>query len=196
MPQEKPKLSLSVSLQTSSNHKSAADLVLAIESQINDLNSNISSQFNDLQKIPYRLQSVFIHRGYHNSGHYWIYIYDFAKEMWRKYNDGYVTEVKDFKEIFVQETGDRPATPYFLVYVRDDLREQLVDSVCRDPVEETLKETQDVEMEDYSRPAELETPVTSYAPDVPEYGATQSYQNQEWPSGEGWNNRTAAGHSW
>lgn len=164
MPQEKPKLSLSVSLQTSSNHKSAANLVLAIESQINDLNSNISSQFNDLQKIPYRLQSVFIHRGYHNSGHYWIYIYDFAKEMWRKYNDGYVTEVKDFKEIFVQETGDRPATPYFLVYVRDDLREQLVDSVCRDPVEETLKETQDVEMEDYSRPAELETPVTSYAP--------------------------------
>ena len=116
--------------------------------------------------------------------------------MWRKYNDGYVTEVKDFKEIFVQEPGDRPATPYFLVFVRDELREQLVDSVCRNPVEEAPKETQDVEMEDYSRSAELETPVTSYAPDVSEYGATQSYQNQEWTSGEGWNNRTAAGHSW
>ena len=142
---------------------------------------------------------MFIHRGYHNSGHYWIYIYDFANELWRKYNDGYVTEVKDIKEIFVPEPGDRPATPYFLVYVKDELREQLVDSVCRDAaLEEPPKETEDVEMEDYIQPADLENPANSYAVinDLQDYGASQSYQNQQWASGEGWNSRTAAGHSW
>lgn len=99
------------------------------------MNTSINSQFTDLRNLPYRLHSVFIHRGYVSSGHYWIYIYDFAKEIWRKYNDGYVTEVKDTREIFDRDPADRPATPYFLVYVRDDLKHMLVDSVCRDIVE-------------------------------------------------------------
>ena len=50
--------------------------------------------------------------------------------MWRKYNDGYVTEVKNESEIFEQESSN-PATPYFLVYVRDDAKDRLVEPVCR-----------------------------------------------------------------
>jgi len=107
----------------------------AIDEQIKSLTTSINSQFTDMRRLPYRLQAVFIHRGYVSSGHYWIYIYDFAKEIWRKYNDGYVTEVKDTREIFDQEPGDRPATPYFLVYVKDELKDKLVDPVCRDPIE-------------------------------------------------------------
>ncbi|KAA6408891.1 MAG: hypothetical protein FRX48_07235 [Lasallia pustulata] len=109
--------------------------MLDIDERIKTLNTSINSQFTDLRNLPYRLHSVFIHRGYVSSGHYWIYIYDFAKEIWRKYNDGYVTEVKDTREIFDRDPADRPATPYFLVYVRDDLKHMLVDSVCRDIVE-------------------------------------------------------------
>lgn len=149
----------------------------SLESSIKDLKSNIASQFNDLRKIPYRLQSVFIHRGYHNSGHYWIYIYDFPKRMWRKYNDGYVSEIKNINEIFEQEPGDRPATPYFLVYVKDEMKEALVNSVCRNPVEQPQEEKQDIVMRDYEHAVELPaTESSSYRPvsDYQEYGVTES----------------------
>ena len=158
-----------------------ADNCAAVEEKIKDLSSNIASQFNDLQQIPYRLQSVFVHRGFHNSGHYWIYIYDFVKKMWRKYNDGYVTEVTDTNEIFVQEPGDRPATPYFLVYVKDQAKELLVDSVCRKPVEPPPPPEQDTIMEDYSQILELPaTEANAYAPvnNSQEYGITDSYQDE------------------
>ncbi|KAL9047175.1 MAG: hypothetical protein Q9214_000187 [Letrouitia sp. 1 TL-2023] len=103
----------------------------SIDERIKHLNANISTQFNDRRSMPYRLHSVFIHRGAVNSGHYWIYIRDFVDKIWRKYNDGYVTIVTDDSEIFGQEPDNRPATPYFLVYVKDELKEDLVNSVCR-----------------------------------------------------------------
>lgn len=152
----------------------------SLESKIRDLNSNIASQFNDLRKIPYRLQSVFIHRGFHNSGHYWIYIYDFPKKMWRKYNDGYVTEIKDTTEIFDQELGDRPATPYFVVYVKDEVKATLVDCVCRDPIQPPPQEKQDIVMHDYGQPVELPaTESNNYRPvnASQEYGVTEPYED-------------------
>lgn len=69
--------------------------------------------------------------------------------MWRKYNDGYVTEVKDTSEIFERDSETRPATPYFLVYIKDELKEQLVDAVCREVVE-APHESPDAEMIDIS----------------------------------------------
>ena len=104
----------------------------ALDFKIKDLTVNINSQFSDMRTMPYRLHSVFIHRGYVSSGHYWIYIYDFPRKLWRKYNDGYVTEVDDTKEIFERDPEGRPATPYYLVYVKADSTELLVDSVCRE----------------------------------------------------------------
>ena len=83
-----------------------------------------------------------------SSGHYWIYIYDFAKSLWRKYNDGYVTEVKDTKEIYEAEQTTRPATPYFLVYVRDEQKDKLVDAVCRDTIDIPPATSQDTVMVD------------------------------------------------
>lgn len=97
--------------------------------------------------MPYRLHSVFIHRGYVSSGHYWIYIYDFARKIWRNYNDGYVTEVKNSKEIFDRDSETRPSTPYFLVYIKDELTGVLVDSVCRN-IKELPRDPQDAEMLD------------------------------------------------
>lgn len=167
----------------------------SLELQIRDLKSHIASQFNDLQKIPYRLQSVFIHRGYHNSGHYWIYIYDFAKQLWRKYNDGYVNEIKDTKEIFEQESGDRPATPYFLVYVKDESKEDLVDSLCRHVIEPPPEEQQDTVMEDYSQAQESQTDGNTYRPINPsiEYGTAESYNGQGWTHDDGWVENSTSG---
>ena len=110
---------------------------VAIDEEIKSVTTNINSQFADLRDLPYRLQSVFIHRGRANAGHYWIYIYDFARSIWRKYNDEYVTEVKNPQvEIYEEEKADYRPTPYFLVYIKDELKDQLVDAVCRDIVPE------------------------------------------------------------
>lgn len=165
---------------------------LALESHIRDLKSKIASQFNDLQKIPYRLQSVFIHRGYHNSGHYWIYIYDFTKQLWRKYNDGYVTEIKDTKEIFEQENGDRPATPYFLVYVKDESKGVLVNSICRVVVEPPPAEQHDTVMED-SQAQESRTNGNTYRAVNSSIGTTESITSRGWTHSDSlaWNQNEA-----
>lgn len=122
----------------------------ALETQIKDLKTNIASQFSDLRTIPYRLASVFIHVGSHNAGHYWIYIYDFQAGIWRKYNDEKVTEVRDTKEIFEAPGTNRPPTPYFLVYVKDGSKLQLVEPVCRDVIEPLSEEIQDTVMDEYT----------------------------------------------
>ncbi|KAI9680790.1 MAG: ubiquitin-specific protease ubp2 [Caeruleum heppii] len=106
-----------------------------IEASMAELTRRLESQFSDATSLPYRLQSVFIHRGTATFGHYWIYIYDFKRQIWRKYNDGYVTEVTNMHEIFEQDPS-HPATPYYLVYVREEELERLVDPVCRDIPEE------------------------------------------------------------
>ena len=116
--------------------KSLANLRLPdLGTKIRDLIEKLKSQFADLQSLPYRLHSVFIHRGMVSSGHYWIYIYDFAARMWRKYNDGYVTEVKDPKEVYETEDSGRPATASYLVYVKEGMEEELTEAVFRNVVE-------------------------------------------------------------
>jgi len=130
-----------------------------IAASMKTLQTNITSQFTDLRRHPYRLHSVFVHRGFVNSGHYWIYIYDFKKEIWRKYNDGYVDEVVNTNDIFEQPpTAGNPPTAYYLTYVKDTEKEALVESVIRDIIEPVYEppsgpppgHIKDVEMTDYT----------------------------------------------
>lgn len=90
--------------------------IASIDQKIKQLESRINQQFTDLRKHGYRIHSVFIHRGSVSFGHYWIYIYDFGKRLFRKYNDQYVSEVLDETEVFKHsaEPGSSPPTPYFL----------------------------------------------------------------------------------
>lgn len=96
----------------------------------------ISSQFSDYKRLAYRLYAVFMHQGSVEFGHYYIYIYDFNKEVWRKYNDNEITEVQDTSEIFgkSERNSERanPPTPYFLVYVNAAMKNRLVEPVCRE----------------------------------------------------------------
>lgn len=96
----------------------------------------ISSQFSDSKHLAYRLYAVFMHQGSVEFGHYYIYIYDFNKEVWRKYNDNEITEVHDTSEIFgkSERSSERanPPTPYFLVYVNAAMKNRLVEPVCRE----------------------------------------------------------------
>jgi len=126
-----------------------------IDQEAQDTKMLISNQFAEYQNLPYRLYAVFVHHGSVSFGHYWIYIYDFRKDIWRKYNDEYVTEVKNLDEIFKNTDNPNPPTPYFLVYINERMKDRLVDPVCRDiaqpmpdaPIAENLTEMP-VAMED------------------------------------------------
>lgn len=127
--------------------------------------------------------AVFIHVGSHNTGHYWIYIYDFEAKIWRKYNDEKVSEVHDIDEIFKQDSGVRPPTPYFLVYVKDDIKERLVDPVCRDIIEPPAGESQDVVMEDYT-----DIPISQEIPNVYESLNAMEREDPPLPPERDWDN--------
>ncbi|ODQ51365.1 cysteine proteinase [Saitoella complicata NRRL Y-17804] len=101
-----------------------------IEERITELQSRVNQQFTDLRAHGYRLHSVFIHRGSAAFGHYWIYIYDFARGVWRKYNDQYVTEV-GVEEVLRDTTGDT-ASPYLLTYVKEGTEGEVVEAVKRE----------------------------------------------------------------
>ncbi|KAJ5929511.1 Peptidase C19 ubiquitin carboxyl-terminal hydrolase 2 [Penicillium verhagenii] len=110
----------------------------SLNQQIEDTKLLIARNFAQFQDIPYDLYAVFVHRGSVSFGHYWIYIKDFQKNIWRKYNDEYVTEVQDLNEIFGNKNDANPPTPYFLVYIHGSKKDLLVSPVCREVVEDNV----------------------------------------------------------
>jgi ubiquitin carboxyl-terminal hydrolase 25/28 len=112
-----------------------------VEQEIKHTQTMISSQFADSRRLAYRLYAVFMHQGSVEFGHYYIYIYDFARDVWRKYNDNQVTEVQNRAEILENEGRQNPPTPYFLIYINDTMKDRLVDPVCREIVNTTLGPT-------------------------------------------------------
>ncbi|GAB7363300.1 hypothetical protein MBLNU230_g3581t1 [Neophaeotheca triangularis] len=104
----------------------------ALQSEAVDLINKLSTAFADLQNLKYRLHAVFFHRGGTGHGHYWLYIRDFKTNTWRKYNDEHVDEFKTLEDIYEAKTWNQ-GTPTYAVYVKDELKEQLVEPVCRAP---------------------------------------------------------------
>ena len=165
--------------------------------KIQDLRTKVSSQFHDLREIPYRLAAVFIHRGTSNAGHYWIYIYDFKASTWRKYNDEKVTLVRDASEIFDASTDQRPPTPYFLVYVRKEWSEVLVEPVCRDVAKPQTEELKDAIMEDYVDIPLQNQIANTYASIQPAPLRAENGEEHPVSSNIGWDNRQAqSGTPW
>jgi ubiquitin carboxyl-terminal hydrolase 25/28 len=117
----------------------------SISKEIAQLKQNLNEQFTDMRQYEYKLQAVFIHRGEAGGGHYWVYIYDFENDIWREYNDEYVTEVKDRRRIF-EHQGAVGGTPYYLAYVRSADHKELVEAVCRE-----VPEAQNIDMMEISQ---------------------------------------------
>jgi Ubiquitin carboxyl-terminal hydrolase len=134
-----------------------------------DLNQSITSNFTDMRKHGYRLHAAFFHRGTAGSGHYWIYIYDIKKELWRRYNDETVAEVTDTNEIFgpppesqsTYKGYQSPANPYFLVYVRDDKKDELVEAVHRKIVQRDPPPVERSQMTEYPPDVEMSDEIFS-----------------------------------
>jgi ubiquitin carboxyl-terminal hydrolase 25/28 len=107
--------------------------LLQLDQEISRLDTSISP-LSFPQTLKYRLAAVFFHRGDYGHGHYWIYIYDFAQKLWRKYNDERVEEFPQDKisEILAANEWSH-GTPTYAVYVSDDLAEEVIQPVCRKP---------------------------------------------------------------
>ncbi len=115
--------------------------------------------------------------------------------MWRKYNDGYVTEVKDTREIFERDDEKRPATPYFMVYIKDDLKDKLVEPICRNIVQ-VPREAPDVEMidlDDNSQDQQRPIEVDQLANISNSYGNGSGWTGSEFhPPGSNWDSTTVS----
>ncbi len=101
------------------------------------LTQQVKEAFVDMRRHPYRLHAAFFHRGSAGGGHYWVYIFDHKKEVWRKYNDDRVSVVQNRNEIFGKPTQDGwgpPPNPYLLIYIRADRIHELAETVRRDIV--------------------------------------------------------------
>jgi ubiquitin carboxyl-terminal hydrolase 25/28 len=138
-----------------------------INSKINRLESEMDDVFRDARDWPYRLHAIFTHRGGTKGGHYWIYIYDFQNELWRRYNDDKV-ELVSSTDIFERESGSMPSASTGVVYIRKDLVHQLTEAVRREPAieEEPITnghvqtQTNDVQMPDADEDMPPLEPVT------------------------------------
>lgn len=92
--------------------------------RITTLQNKLTHQYDSFKKIGYTLFAVFIHRGEASYGHYWVYVKDLKQHgTWRKYNDETVTEVNE-TEVFNFTEGNT-ATPYFLVFVKDENKDDI-----------------------------------------------------------------------
>jgi ubiquitin carboxyl-terminal hydrolase 25 len=89
---------------------------------------------------PYRLQAVICHTGRLTSGHYWVWIHDFEKHVWRKYNDEYVEENPETDAVLKQL--NQSGHPYYLCYVRNEDKNDFVNvperSIPEPPTYESL----------------------------------------------------------
>lgn len=114
-----------------------------LSSRIRSIKQKLTEQFTDLTQYEYKLQTVFIHRGETGGGHYWIYLYDFEKDIWREYNDDHVSIVSDRNRIFNHDP--QAGTPYYLAYIRSADKQDLVDAVVREIAVENEVEMIDVQ---------------------------------------------------
>lgn len=101
----------------------------SVEEEKTKVQEELSTLFTDMKTVAYRLHAVICHGGAGlTSGHYWVWIYDFQRNIWRKYNDETVSENSASTNI---ENDLRGNAPYYLAYVRESDIDQVVAITAR-----------------------------------------------------------------
>ncbi|KXL44515.1 hypothetical protein M433DRAFT_4966 [Acidomyces richmondensis BFW] len=123
-----------------------------LKPDIDALQQRLDAEFSqdEFKKLKYRLAVVFMHRGSTGGGHYWVFIRDFTHNVWRSYNDETVTEVPAVdleKKLYASVSGSPNwgGTPTYAVYVRDDMKEEIVQPLCRELEESPELEVQELD---------------------------------------------------
>lgn len=132
--------------EVSDLHRKESDAVDARITTLKKERSALPFDKFDTAQNRYTLFAVFFHKGVDRHGHYWLYLRDFTKGIWRKYNDDKVTDVEDTEEIFRKSDPKTDGAPLFVVYVKDELKEQMLDPVHRQAPEPTVKSNADADV--------------------------------------------------
>ncbi|RYP63659.1 hypothetical protein DL769_006914 [Monosporascus sp. CRB-8-3] len=114
--------------------------------ELNKLRKEAETNFESMQREKYSLHAVICHGGGMSAGHYWVWIRDFKRDVWIKYNDSMVTEdVRDSQAVLeeLNDSGD----PYYVAYVRDELKHDLVEVPQRRKPNTNIIVSDDAEMQ-------------------------------------------------
>ncbi|KAK8137881.1 hypothetical protein PG984_001261 [Apiospora sp. TS-2023a] len=106
------------------------------------LEAELGQLFNGFENEKYLLHAVICHGGGVTAGHYWVWIRDFKKNVWLKFNDSIVTEDSRSSQAVLDELNSG-GDPYYLAYVREDRRDEMVDVPQRAVVPDDLNAAQD-----------------------------------------------------
>ncbi|KAM3129731.1 hypothetical protein pb186bvf_018122 [Paramecium bursaria] len=97
------------------------------QNQIANLENQILLKSNNMTMSSgnhrYWLQGIIMHSGGANLGHYFCFIYDFQKKVWRRYNDSIVTEVPE-NDVFEQANGQGNSSAFCLTYVNEEFYQE------------------------------------------------------------------------
>ncbi|KAI0475437.1 hypothetical protein GGR56DRAFT_645983 [Xylariaceae sp. FL0804] len=94
--------------------------------ELSQLGPAIDGAFESMTREKYSLHAVICHSGRMSAGHYWVWVRDFKRNVWYKYNDATVTEdARDSQAVLdeLNNSGD----PYYVAYARDEHKEELVE---------------------------------------------------------------------
>lgn len=112
------------------------DQIEALRRRVREIKRDISALWRDAESLRYRLVAVFQHRGQATHGHHWVEMRGRESDKgkggggkWFKYNDAVVSKTTA-ADILKQDKATG-ATPYLLCYVREDVEEEVFESVCR-----------------------------------------------------------------
>ncbi|ETS75301.1 hypothetical protein PFICI_12245 [Pestalotiopsis fici W106-1] len=105
---------------------------------------DVAAYYESLTQHKYRLHAIICHSGNARAGHYWIWIRDFERNVWIKYNDSTVTVDTREPQAVIDElntTGD----PCYVAYVRDADKSNLVGIPKRAPITQSTSDSVNVE---------------------------------------------------
>ncbi|KAL8289253.1 hypothetical protein RB597_001043 [Gaeumannomyces tritici] len=89
------------------------------EAEAEALRAKYDDSFDDLREHEYLIHAVICHGGSTGaSGHYWVWIYDFEKQVWFNYNDRTVRVHADGEKVLKDLSASDQ--PYYIAYVRRD----------------------------------------------------------------------------
>ncbi|CAG9327992.1 unnamed protein product [Blepharisma stoltei] len=101
------------------------------KTELEKLRKELEQQYKvpGLMKTPYYLHSILIHEGSAEGGHYYSFIYDSERGIWRKYSDISVTEISEDEVMSISLGGDGSSSAYSLVYVDSKLKPEPKDTL-------------------------------------------------------------------
>ncbi|KRX00934.1 hypothetical protein PPERSA_09540 [Pseudocohnilembus persalinus] len=106
--------------------KKSSKRINKLQEKIKQKKAEIDIFYTEFKEHPYYLQSIFVHQGGAQAGHYYCYVFDFNKDIWIKFSDQDIQETDEqtvFNEALGGEKKDQSA--FGLIYIPKSLKETM-----------------------------------------------------------------------